>query len=167
MTPHLVDPVNIMFGKLALAVLLGLLVGTERAIAGKQAGSRTFAFVSLGSCLFVLISNYVNLMYLGVVDFQPTLMASAIITGVGFIGAGLIVIHGDAPRGVTTAAGLWVAAAVGTAVGFGMYAVAIFTSFLALVIFTALWFVENSFRHWFVGWGEKEHANGASTETRP
>lgn len=166
MEQHLVDPTNIMFGKLALAVLLGLIVGTERAIAGKQAGSRTFAFVSLGSCLFVLISNYVNLMYLGVVDFQPTLMASSIIAGVGFIGAGLIFIHGDAARGVTTAAGLWVAAAVGTAVGFGMYAVAIFTSFLALVIFTALWFVENSFRHWFEAWGEKEHVGGSSATER-
>ena len=158
------DPMSIMFGKLFLAAILGVLVGTERAIAGKQAGSRTFSLVALGSCLFVLIGSFVNNAYTGVVDFQPTLMASAIITGVGFIGAGLIVIHGDAPRGITTAAGLWVSAAVGVAVGFGMYSIAVFTTVLTLIIFTGLWFLENSFKHWFV---EHEPHFGSNNNSQP
>lgn len=159
MPEFLADPTLILFGKLTLAALLGIMIGTERAAAGKQAGSRTFSLVSVGACLFVIISNYVTGQFINLADIQPTYMAAAIITGVGFIGAGLIVIHGEAPRGITTAAGLWVSAAVGSAIGFGMYAVGIFTTILTILIFTAVWFLETSFKHWV---SEVRNGNGHS-----
>lgn len=149
MPEQFVDPNVILFGKLALATLLGTVIGTERAIVGKRAGTRTFALVALGSCLFIVIGNAVNSTYLGFVDFDPMRIAAAIVAGVGFIGAGLIVFRSEELRGLTTAAGLWVAAAVGTAVGFGLYAIAVFTSVLVLLVFTVLWFVEHHMKRWF------------------
>ena len=140
----------VMFGKLLLARVLGALIGTERAILGRQAaGTRTFGLVALGACLFVIAGNYVNNSYLGVVNFDPTHMAASVISGIGFIGAGLIIFRGDSLHGVTTAAGLWIVAALGVAVGFGMYHVAIFTEVLTLVMFTGMWYVENHFKHLF------------------
>src|SRR3954462_5259576 len=112
---------------------------------------RTFGLVAMGACLFVLAGNYVDTHYLGIVNFNPSQVASAVVTGIGFLGAGLIIFRGDTLHGVTTAAGLWVAAAIGVAVGLGMYAVSIFTTLLTLVMFTGMWFVENRFRHWVIG----------------
>ena len=143
------DPNITMFLKLLLAMVLGAIIGTERAVIAKQnAGTRTFGLVAMGACLFVLAGNYVDTAYLGVVNFDPTHMAAAVVTGIGFIGAGLIIFRGDTLHGVTTAAGLWIAAALGIAVGFGMYAVAIFAELLTLVMFTGMWYVENRFKHW-------------------
>lgn len=149
MPEQFADPTLILFGKLALATLLGTIIGTERAIVGKRAGTRTFALVALGACLFIVVSNFVNSAYLGFVNFDPLRVSAAIVTGVGFIGAGLIVIRSEELRGLTTAAGLWVAAAVGTAVGFGLYAIAVFTTVLVLMVFSVLWFVENTFKQRF------------------
>src|ERR1700683_4826654 len=117
-----VDTTTIMFVKLVLALILGGVIGTERAVLAKQpAGTRTFALVSLAACLFVLMSNYVDSAYLGVVNFQPLQLAAGVVTGIGFIGAGLIIFRADTVHGITTAAGLWIATALGMAVGFGMY----------------------------------------------
>ena len=145
-----VDPTYIMFLKLILALLLGGLIGTERAVIARQAvGTRTFGLVALGACLLVVTANYVNSAYLGVVNFDPARIAAAIVTGIGFIGSGVIIFRGDTLHGVTTAAGLWIASAVGIAVGYGLYAVSIFTSILTLVVFTGMWYLENRFKHWF------------------
>jgi len=76
-------------------------------------------------------------------------MILAVITGIGFLGAGLIIFRGDTLHGITTAAGLWIVSGIGMAVGFGMYAVSIFATFLALLMFTGMWYVENRFKHWF------------------
>ncbi|MDP3646203.1 MAG: MgtC/SapB family protein [bacterium] len=144
------DSTNIIFAKLFLAILLGGLIGTERSvIAGQPAGTRTFGLVSLGACLFVVISNYVDTAYIGIVNFDPMHIAVGIITGIGFIGGGLIIFRHESLHGVTTAAGLWIAAALGMAIGFGMYAVAIFTALLTLFMFSGMWYVENRFKHWF------------------
>jgi putative Mg2+ transporter-C (MgtC) family protein len=143
------DPNLIIFGKLLLAAVLGILIGTERAIVGKRAGTRTFALVSMGACLFIIISSNVTSQYLGIVNFDPMRVTAGIITGIGFIGAGMIVFREQLLRGLTTAAGLWVAAAVGIAVGYNMYAVAIFTSVLTLMIFTLLWFFEFKMKQYF------------------
>ena len=144
------DTTTIMFLKLLLALALGAVLGTERAILAKQAaGMRTFGLVALSACLFILMSNYVDTAYLGLVNFQPLQLAAGVVTGIGFIGAGLIIFRGDTVHGVTTAAALWIATAIGMAVGFGMYAVAIFTTLLALLIFTGMWFLEYHFKHWF------------------
>jgi putative Mg2+ transporter-C (MgtC) family protein len=83
-------------------------------------------------------------------------MAAGVITGIGFIGGGLIIFRGDALHGVTTAAGLWITAALGMAVGYGMYSIAIFSTVLTLVMFTGMWWVESRFKHWFAAHDEKE-----------
>jgi putative Mg2+ transporter-C (MgtC) family protein len=132
-----------IFINLALAATLGLMVGLERSVAGKTAGMRTFALVSLGSALFVTTSILITNEYLGRINFDLLRVLSSIVTGVGFIGAGLIVFREQATRGLTTAAGLWVSAGIGAAVGFGLYAIAVFTTLLTLLIFTAVWFIEN------------------------
>jgi putative Mg2+ transporter-C (MgtC) family protein len=145
-----IDPNIVMFEKLLLAVVLGGIIGTERAILAKQyAGTRTFGLVALGAALFVIIGNYVNTAFLGVSDVQPTFMAAAIITGIGFLGGGLIVFKQDSLHGVTTAAGLWITAAIGMATGFGLYGLSIFAAVLVLILFTGMWYVENRFKHWF------------------
>ena len=97
----------------------------------------------------MITANYVNSAYLGVVNFDPIRIAAAIITGIGFISGGVIIFRGDTLHGVTTAAGLWIAAAVGIAVGYGLYSIAIFASILTLVVFTGMWYLENRFKHWF------------------
>ncbi len=158
-----VDPTYIIFVKLILALILGGLIGTERAVVARQAvGTRTFGLVALGACLLVITANYVDSAYLGVVNFDPMRVAAAIVTGIGFIGGGVIIFRGDTLHGVTTAAGLWIAAAVGIAVGYGMYAVSVFASILTLVVFTGMWYLENRFKHWFT-----DHNQGDSqTESK-
>ena len=151
-TPALfIDPTFIMFAKLLLAIVLGGIIGTERAVLAKQsAGTRTFGLVALGACLFIVTGSYVDTAYLAAVSLDPMRTAAAIIMGIGFLGGGIIVFRGDAVHGTTTAAGLWIAAGVGIAVGFGLYAVAIFTTILSLLMFTGMWYLENRFKHWFV-----------------
>ena len=145
----MIDPSLVVFGKLALAALLGAVMGAERSvIARRQAGMRTYALVALGSCAFVVAGLYIDATHLGVVNFDPARVAAAIVQGVGFIGAGLIFMHSENVHGITTAAGLWVSAAVGVLVAFGMYAIAIFASALVLVVFFALWFVEQKLKRW-------------------
>ncbi|HEY4516535.1 MAG TPA: MgtC/SapB family protein [Candidatus Paceibacterota bacterium] len=156
-----IDPQSVMLLKLLVAMVLGAIVGTERSVIAKQpAGTRTFGLVSLGACLFVIVGSYVDTNYIGVVNFEPMQVAAAIITGIGFIGGGLIIFHRDSLHGVTTAAGLWIAAALGIATGFGLYAVAAFTTVLALIMFTGMWYVEQRFKHWFES--REIHANHQS-----
>lgn len=139
------DSTYVIFGKLVLAAVLGMAIGTERAILAKRpAGTRTFALVALGACLFTLTGSVVDQSFLGLVNFDPMRMAAAVVQGVGFIGAGLIIFRGESIHGVTTAAGLWLSAAVGVGVAFGMYSVSIFASLLALLILAGMWYVENT-----------------------
>lgn len=143
---------TVMFGKILLAAFLGIIIGTERAVvARRSAGMRTFALVSLGACIFTLTGSYIGAQYLGIVNFDPMRIAAAIVQGVGFIGAGLIFSKGDTVHGVTTAAGLWVAASVGILVAFGMYPLAVFASALTVVIFFGLWYIEHTFMDWYHG----------------
>jgi putative Mg2+ transporter-C (MgtC) family protein len=158
-----IDPTSVMFLKLFIAMLLGGIIGTERAVLARQAaGTRTFGLVSLGACLFIVVNNYVNSAYLGVVDFQPMYVAAAIVTGIGFIGGGLIIFRGEALHGITTAAGLWIAAALGVAIGYGFFAIALYTALLTLIMFIGMWFVEEKFKHWF-----KDFESRADKELHP
>lgn len=146
----LADTTLVIFGKLALAMFLGGIIGTERAVVARQvAGTRTFGLVTMGAAMFVIAGSFANNALLGVVNFDPTRMAAAVVQGIGFLGAGLIIFRGDSLHGVTTAAGLWIVAAIGVAVGLGMYSVAIFATLLTLVMFTGIWYIENRFKHWF------------------
>ena len=103
---------------------------------------RTFGLVSVGSCLFVIIGDIaiLNPMY-AQYNFDPLRLASSVVTGIGFIGAGLIIFQHEL-KGLTTAAALWVASAIGVAVGFKLYIIAMFTTFLTLFVCVGLWFVE-------------------------
>lgn len=127
--------------QLVLALILGMVLGLERSIVGKRAGMRTFALVSVASCLFIVISEVVSERYLGVADVNPLRVAAAVISGIGFLGTGIIIFDKEL-KGLTTAASLWVTAGIGMAVGFGMYTVAIFTALVTLFVFEVLWHVE-------------------------
>ena len=134
--------------RLVVALLLGGLVGVERTLAGKTAGMRTYALVAMGSALFVLISQIVSAEFVNLTNFDPLRMASQILVGIGFIGAGLV-FHNQADMrtsGLTSAAGLWVSAGIGMACGFHLYALAMITALLTLLIFTILWYVEKGFK---------------------
>ena len=133
-----------MFAKLTLALFLGLFIGTERGlVARQQAGTRTFGLVAVASCLLVVIGNHVTSNVLGIVNFDPTRLAAAIVQGIGFLGAGLIIVRGESVHGATTAAGLWLTSAIGIAVGFGLYSVAIFSSLMMVGVLTGLWYIEH------------------------
>lgn len=137
-----------MFLKLFLAMLLGIIIGAERVLHGKTAGMRTYAMVAMGSALFVIISQSVaeKFLILGSTSFDPLRMASQIIVGIGFLGAGMIIFHDSKLTGLTTAGGLWVAAGIGMAAGFGLYSIALTATFLTLFIFTTLWVIEEKFK---------------------
>ena len=146
---YFADPTLVMYEKLLLAMFLGAVIGTERAIVARQtAGTRTFGLVAMGACLFVLAGNFVDTHYLGIVNFNPSQVAASVVTGIGFLGAGLIIFRGDTLHGVTTAAGLWMVAGIGVAVGFGMFEVALFATLLSLVMFTGMWYLENRVKNW-------------------
>lgn len=141
--------------RLLLAVLLGGLVGFEREHSNHAAGLRTHSMVSLGSCLFMLLSIY------GFSDFvneynvrvDPARLAAAVITGIGFLGAGTILHTGKAITGLTTASSIWVVSAIGLGVGAGFYFAAVLGTFMVL----------------FVLWGmdkiEKKYLNGKQERT--
>ena len=116
---------------LLLATALGAVVGIEREITIKPAGLRTHMLVSLGSCLFTIIS-------VGF-DFDPARIASGIVAGIGFIGAGAIWAEKDKIRGITTALSLWVTAAIGFTVGIGDYPLAlVVTGLVFLILYSKL-----------------------------
>ena len=105
--------------RLFLGGMMGGLIGLEREFRAKEAGLRTHFIVALGSALFMIISQYA---FSG--RFDAARVAAQVVSGIGFIGAGVIIFQKNVVRGVTTAAGLWVAAAIGLACGAGMYVVA-------------------------------------------
>ena len=119
----------VLIFRLFAAGLLGGLIGLEREFRAKEAGVRTHFIVALGSALFMIISEFA---FEGK-QHDAARVAAQVVSGIGFIGAGVIIFQRNAVRGITTAAGLWVAAAIGLACGDGMYSVAI-----AAAIFTVL-----------------------------
>jgi putative Mg2+ transporter-C (MgtC) family protein len=126
--------------RVALAAALGGAIGLERELREREAGLRTHLLVSVGSALFTLVSAYAwddfTFSAAGGVTFDPTRISAQIVTGIGFLGAGAIIRQGLSIRGLTTAATLWVVAAIGLASGAGYYWAAIVTT--ALVLLT-LW----------------------------
>jgi len=128
--------------RLILAMFLGLAIGIERSWAHKTAGMRTFSLVSLGSALFVIISEEMISYYTGFNGLNPLMMVSQIVVGVGFIGTGLIFAKDSKLMGLTTATSLWVSAGIGMAAGFGLFKIAIMATVLTLFIFIVFWFFE-------------------------
>jgi putative Mg2+ transporter-C (MgtC) family protein len=128
--------------KLFTALLLGMIIGTERLWAHKTAGMRTYALVSMGSALFVIVSNEMVKAYASFAGMNPLMIISQVVVGVGFIGTGLIFTKDSRLLGLTTATGLWVSAGIGMAAGFGLFNIAIISTVLTLFIFIVLWFIE-------------------------
>lgn len=119
----------IFFGRIVLSALLGGVLGIQRERWGKSAGPRTYALVTAGSALFTVLSLHA---------FGPdevARVASNIVVGIGFLGAGLIFLHERHVENLTTAAGLWMTAAIGMAVGAGYYLLAVLSTGLILLLF--------------------------------
>jgi putative Mg2+ transporter-C (MgtC) family protein len=143
------DP--IIIARLLLSAILGGLVGLEREIHGRPAGFRTHLLVSLGSCLFTVVSIYFHELWggssgSGIVAADPGRIAAQVVTGIGFLGAGAIIREKASIRGLTTAACLWVVSAVGIACGVGMYLTALFVAVIAISSLLLLKKVEDSLR---------------------
>lgn len=119
--------------RLVLSMALGMAVGAERKRKGQIAGIRTFALISMGACLAMLLSIYVPQVYLGLKNGDPGRIAAQVITGIGFIGGGAMIHMKGAVRGLTTAAGIWMTAIIGMAVGIGMYMISIGATILILM----------------------------------
>src|SRR6059058_4305852 len=129
-----------ILGRVALAAALGAVLGLERELREREAGLRTHLLVSVGSALFTIAGAYGFRDFLvsggNIVRADPTRIAAQIVTGIGFLGAGAIIRQGLSVRGLTTAATLWVVAAIGLTVGAGYYWAGVITTAIALV---SLW----------------------------
>ena len=126
--------------RIVLATVLSSIVGIEREYHHKPAGLRTNVMVGLGSCLFTLVSIRAADLFPELRTVDPTRIAAQIVTGIGFLGAGTILFEKDRSSviGLTTAATLWVVAAVGTAIGMGLYVEAIVGTFMVFFTFLVL-----------------------------
>ena len=122
--------------QLVLAAVLGGILGLERNYVGKDAGTRTFALISLGSCLLTVISVSAFQKFITTTgsSFDPSRVASQIVAGIGFIGMAVIFRHGTNLEGVTTAASIWVSAAIGMTVGVELYILAAIATGIAFSI---------------------------------
>ena len=119
-----------------LATVMGGIIGMERGMKNRPAGLRTYMLVSLGACLVMMTNQYAYQVY-NVGD--PTRLAAQVVSGIGFLGAGTIIVTArNQIKGLTTAAGLWAAAAMGLAVGIGFYEGALLGALLIFIILTAL-----------------------------
>lgn len=136
--------------RILIAAVCGALIGTERKARLKDAGIRTHLVVALGSALFMIVSKYgfddllldgSEYIFNGNVKLDPSRIASSIVSGIGFLGAGTIFVRRSSINGLTTAAGLWSTSAVGMAIGAGMYVIGLSGTFL-LVFFQ--WFLHST-----------------------
>jgi putative Mg2+ transporter-C (MgtC) family protein len=135
---------NAVILRLVLSVILGGLIGFERQMHRRTAGLRTNILVCLGSCLVMLVSQYMFEIYKNEVEIDPSRIAASIITGIGFLGAGAIIRARDKEvvLGLTTAACLWVVAGIGMAIGCGFYSAALVTTALTLIVLFFLRYFE-------------------------
>jgi putative Mg2+ transporter-C (MgtC) family protein len=137
-----------MILRLALAAVLGSIVGIERERLQWAAGLRTHMLVSVGSCLFMIVSafGFAEALKQQNVNLDPSRIAAQVVSGIGFLGAGTILFRGEIVKGLTTAASLWAVAAVGLASGSGLYVAAVSTTALLLIILAGVKPLEERFR---------------------
>ena len=121
--------------RLFVAGVMGALVGLDREYRAKEAGYRTHFLVSLGSALIMIISQhgFDGVLHEVGVGLDPSRVASQVVTGIGFIGAGTIILHKQTVRGLTTAAGIWATSGIGLTIGAGMYVLGISATVLTLI----------------------------------
>lgn len=121
------------FIRLFIAVVCGFIIGYERKNRNKEAGIRTHVIVTVASCLMMMISKY-GFQDLAAAKFDGSRIASQIVSGIGFLGAGMIFVHKNSIKGLTTAAGIWATSGIGMAIGAGMYFVGIITTVLVVFL---------------------------------
>ena len=121
--------------RLFLAGIMGAIIGLDREYRAKEAGYRTHFLVSLGSALIMIVSQhgFGEILDTPNVNLDPSRIASQVVTGIGFIGAGTIILHKQIVRGLTTAAGIWATSGIGLAIGAGMYLLGISATILTLI----------------------------------
>lgn len=121
--------------RLFIASILGSIIGLDREYRAKEAGYRTHFLVSLGSALIMIVSQYGfdEVLQKPGMDLDPSRIAAQVVTGIGFIGAGTIILHKQIVRGLTTAAGIWATSGIGLAIGAGMYTLGISATILTLI----------------------------------
>lgn len=121
--------------RLFVAGVMGVLIGLERECRAKEAGYRTHFLVALGSALMMIVSQYgfMEVLKTDLIRLDPSRIAAQVVSGIGFIGAGTIILQKQIVRGLTTAAGIWATSGIGLAVGAGMYAVGISATLLVLL----------------------------------
>lgn len=124
--------------KLLLSMLMGCLVGYQRKKRGQTAGVRTFSLIAMGATLAMILSIYVPQEYLGLKNGDPGRIAAQVVTGIGFLGAGAIIQMKGSVRGLTTAAGIWMVATIGMAVGVGMYWISAIATLMILFVLAQL-----------------------------
>jgi len=128
-----------LVGRLLLAAALGSIIGFERERSVRAAGLRTHMLVSVGSCLIIIVSAYGFNTVLGrYVVLDPSRVAAQVVSGIGFLGAGSIILRNEAVKGLTTAASIWAVAAIGLASGAGLYTAAIASTLIILAILAGL-----------------------------
>ena len=130
-----------MVVRIIIAFLCGAFIGHERKTRGKGAGTRTHSIVAIASCLMMIVSQYGFQDFLehfngtGInINHDPSRIAAQIVTGIGFVGAGMIFVHKKTITGLTTAAGVWATAGIGMSVGAGMYFISISTTVIIIVV---------------------------------
>lgn len=136
--------------RILIALLLSGLIGFEREVKRHFAGFRTHILVGVGACLMMLLSLFGFEAFIETYDnvrFDPARIPSYVISGIGFLGAGTIIVYGGTIRGLTTAASIWAVAGIGLVVGAGMYAAAVFTTLVILISLIFLNNFENLFIH--------------------
>lgn len=121
--------------RLFVAGVMGVLIGLEREYRAKEAGYRTHFLVALGSALMMIVSQYgfMDVLKTDLIRVDPSRIAAQVVSGIGFIGAGTIILQKQIVRGLTTAAGIWATSGIGLAVGAGMYAIGIAATLLVLL----------------------------------
>lgn len=121
--------------RLIISGLLGALIGLEREFRSKEAGFRTHFLVAVGSALIMLVSKYgfADILQNHNVELDPSRIAAQVVSGIGFLGAGTIIIHKQFVRGLTTAAGIWATSGIGLTIGSGMYTVGISATILVFI----------------------------------
>lgn len=128
------------------ALAVGMIIGYERSYHGRSAGIRTYALVCIGSTLLTVINAYPHMWFGGIANSplaaDPSRIIQGILTGIGFLGAGVIFKEGFSIRGLTTAASIWLTSAVGIIIGLGFYGAAILTSFISLLLMSGVRWVE-------------------------
>jgi len=143
--------IGTVFGKLFISAVLGGFIGWERERRGRPAGLRTHLLVCVGVTLIMLVSEHIFVQYQGykqdsILRIDPARIASHVVTGIGFLGAGTIMRFKASVRGLTTAASLWVVAGIGLAIGSGFILHAIFTTFIAVITLILLPKVEGEIK---------------------